>query len=176
MILRVIDPSEAELCARLGQLVLAAYVALPGHPADPDYDRELVDVAGRARVAVVVAAFAGADHLGGAGAPIGCVTYVPDHANPLAERVEADGASFRMLGIDPSAQRTGAGRALTTWCIDRATADGKRTLAIHSGAWMTNAHRLYAELGFVRERVNDWVFVDEPTGLRVELWGFIRLL
>ena len=61
-----------------------------------------------------------------------------------------------MLGVDPGAQRNGAGRALVSWCVDQARASGRRRIAIHSTDAMVIAHELYRSFGFVRDPTMDW--------------------
>jgi len=145
----------------LGRIVLAAYSREPGYPPDVEYDEELLDVATRATSALVAVAESDGGRL------VGCVTYVADQANPMSEHDDPEAGAFRMLGVDPSAQGQGVGRALVQWCIDQARADGKRRLLIHSGVWMSPAHRMYKSMGFVHRPENDW----EPVG-GVALLGF----
>jgi GNAT superfamily N-acetyltransferase len=148
-----------------GRIVLASYTALDGHPADPEYDAELVDVAGRVARARVIGALDGAR-------PLGCVTYVVDAASPFAEHLGPDEASFRMLGVDAAAQGRGVGAALVEACVDEARSAGRRAVFIHSGAWMAAAHRLYGRLGFRRVPGRDWVVAE----VGVSLLGFEREL
>ena len=168
VLVRDVRPGDYE---RAGAVVLASYLALPGHVEVPGYERELADVATRAMVAEVVVAVEGEGdgERDGEGdtTVIGCVTYVPDFTNPYAEFEDPDAAGFRMLGVDPARQGSGAGRALVEWCIERAVADGKARLLIHSTPWMTRAHALYERLGFERRPDFDWVPVP-----RIELLGF----
>jgi GNAT superfamily N-acetyltransferase len=144
---------DTDDAAALGDIVLAAYTALPGNPVDEDYDAELRDVAARAEAAEV--AVAELD-----GRLVGCVTYVPDVGNPFAEFDDPEAAGFRMLGVDPTVQGSGAGRALVEWCIARARGSGRARLLIHSGEWMTRAHALYERYGFVRQPERDWEPMD----------------
>ncbi len=149
MQIREVEPAEYE---PLGAITLQAYTALDGHVHEPDYEAELADVGTRATAAgarVLVAVDDDRSLLGG-------VTYVGDHRSPLAEDVPVDGASIRMLAVGLDAQRRGVGEALTRACIDRARAEGKGQLVLHSTEWMTTAHRLYQRLGFVRDPTHDW--------------------
>ena len=134
-----------------GRIVVSSYHALSGHPAEPDYDAELEDVAARVRSATVLGAFEGT-------APLGCVTYVDGAGSPYAEELEDDEASFRMLAVSPAAQGRGVGEALVRACLDRAREAGRSAVFIYSGSWMTSAHRLYGRLGFVRTPERDWEF------------------
>jgi GNAT superfamily N-acetyltransferase len=150
--LRLLRPDDD--AGAVGQLVLDSYRALPGYPPEDDYEAELLDVARRAQEAEVVVAELD-------GLIVGCLTYVPDHTNPHYEFEDPTGASFRMLAVAQAAQGRGIGEALVRWCIDRARADGKACIVIHSGAWMVAAHRLYGRLGFVRRPELDWIPVPE---------------
>jgi len=149
--------------ATFGQIVLASYVRLDGHPADPEYDAELVDVAGRVARATVFGALDGATALG-------CVTYVPDADHPFAEHLGPDEASFRMLGVDAAAQGRGVGAALVETCLRQARAAARQAVFIHSGSWMAAAHRLYGRLGFRRVPERDWLVPE----VGVSLLGFAR--
>ena len=137
--------------SRLGEIVRTAYAALSGRASTPEYDLVLADVASRSLVATVVGAFADDDRT-----PLGCITYVPDAANPLAEFTDPGGAGFRMLGVDPEAQGNGAGRALVGWCVDQARMSVRRRIASHSTDAMLIAHGLYKSFGFVRDSTMDW--------------------
>jgi ribosomal protein S18 acetylase RimI-like enzyme len=146
---------------RFGAIVVAAYHALPGHPPDPGYDAELVDVRHRVGTDVVLGAF-------DAATPLGCVTYVNDASSPHAERLRDGEASFRMLAVDVAAQRRGVGEALIDACLQHARAAGQAAVFIHSGEWMTAAHGLYARLGFVADAKRTWVV----PGIGITLLGF----
>src|SRR5262249_43550579 len=117
------------------------------------YARELADVQRRAGEAEVLVAVD--DRL------VGCVTFVPDPTSPWAESIEDDEAAIRMLGVDPSAQGRGVGRALLGACLDRARQLGRAAVFLHSAPWMQRAHRLYGGAGFVRVPARDWTPVPE---------------
>ena len=147
-------PGPAEL-APLGDLVLAAYESLGALEGDDEYVPELRDVARRAREAVVLAAVDDAT-----GALLGCVTYVPDPANPWAEHLREGEATIRMLAVAPTAQGRGVGTALVAACLERARAEGRRAIFLHSLPIMEAAQRIYARFGFRRVPERDWVFPD----------------
>ncbi len=151
----VIRPPEPSELAPLGDLVLAAYEALGALEGDDEYVPELRDVARRAREALVLAAVDDAT-----GALLGCVTYVPDPANPWAEHLREGEATIRMLAVDPTAQGWGVGTALVAACLERARADGRRAIFLHSLPIMEAAQRIYARFGFRRVPERDWVFPD----------------
>jgi ribosomal protein S18 acetylase RimI-like enzyme len=77
------------------------------------------------------------------GTPLGCVTYVPAPDNAWAEHLREGEASIRMLAVDPAAQGRGVGSALVAACLDRARADGRRAVFLHSLPVMTGAQRIY---------------------------------
>jgi GNAT superfamily N-acetyltransferase len=162
VLIRQVSADEVELCTTLGRFVLESYTTLPGHMAEPDYERELADVVTRAGLpeTAVLAAFADD------GRPLGSVTYAAP-GSPMVEHTEAGAATFRMLGVDPAAQGRGAGAALVQACIDRARSQGCRSIVMHSTPWMTTAHRIYARFGFERDEAHDWSPVPG-----IDLWAF----
>lgn len=151
----VIRPPEPSELAPLGDLVLAAYEALGALEGEDEYVPELRDVARRAREAVVLAAVDDAT-----GDLLGCVTYVPDAANPWAEHLRGGEATIRMLAVAPTAQGRGVGTALVAACLERARAEGRRAIFLHSLPIMEAAQRIYARFGFRRVPERDWVFPD----------------
>jgi len=152
VVVREVLPQEH---AALGELIAAAYLALGDGGAPDGYDAELRDVAGRAAVCpVLVAVDTDGTVLGGA-------TYVPDRSNPMCEHQVEDAASIRMMAVRPEARGRGVATALTRACLDRARAEGRRWLVLHSSAPMADAQRLYEHLGFVRDPATDWRPVPE---------------
>jgi ribosomal protein S18 acetylase RimI-like enzyme len=149
MLIRPIEPDEY---ARLGVLTLAAYRTLDGHITEPAYEEELVDVRSRAEAPSTVVLVA----VGDDGELLGGVTYVADERSPMAEHSVDGAASIRMLAVDGTMRRSGTGEALVRACIERAQADGRAEVFLHSTQWMTAAHKLYDKLGFVRDPVHDW--------------------
>jgi len=158
-----IRPIEPDEYARLGALTIDAYTALEGHVPEPEYEEELADVRARseAKSTLVLVAVDEEERL------LGGVTYIADDASPFAEYDLTGAAAIRMLAVDRSVQRSGAGQALVLECIARARAAGRTYLVLHSTPWMTAAHALYAKLGFVRDESLDWDANPE-----VKLLGF----
>ena len=132
----------------LGRLIQAAYFGLPGYPREDEYDAEIADVAGRRDKTVVVVADLD-------GRLVGCLTYVPHPRERYAEHGDPDAATFRYFGVDPSMQGSGVGEAMVRWVLDRARADGRRRVLIHTLTSMRSAQRLYERLGFVRDPSHD---------------------
>jgi GNAT superfamily N-acetyltransferase len=151
---RLVRPNEYE---RVGELVVAAYRALPGGHTLGDYASELADVARRAGEAEVMVALMGED----GDALVGSVTFVPDASSLYAEHLEPGEAGVRMLAVEPRAQGRGVGRALVDACIGRAKELRRTALILHTTPWMTAAHHLYEASGFDRFPDRDWAPVSE---------------
>jgi N-acetylglutamate synthase-like GNAT family acetyltransferase len=147
MDIRAVRPEEHHAA---GELVVAAYRALPGATMSGGYAAELADVERRAAEAEVLVAVEG-------DALLGCVTFVPDRGNPWAEQLLPGEASIRMLAVGPDCQGRGVGRVLLEACVSRAVALGREAIFLHSTRWMQAAHHLYAQRGFVRVEDRDWV-------------------
>ncbi len=169
MLVRPVRPDEHE---EAGQLVVAAYRALPGAHLSGDYATLLADVARRSTEAeVLVAVDPTVEH--GREEIVGCVTFVPDMSSPWSELLEAGESGIRMLAVRPDAQQRGIGRSLLDACVRRAQAMGQVALMLHTTQWMTAARRLYEHAGFVRYPERDWAPVPEVPLLayRLELGG-----
>jgi GNAT superfamily N-acetyltransferase len=80
----------------------------------------------------------------------GIVNYVNGPRDPYAEFSGEDEAGVRGLAVGLDRQRRGVGAALVTYCIERARAEGKARLVLHTTPWMRTAQRLYPRLGFRR--------------------------
>ena len=135
--------------AAAGRVVQQAYFALPGYPRDVAYDALLGDVAARAQQATVLVAVADD------GVILGCLTFVPDAANPFAEHTDPEAASLRCFGMSDAAQGQGIGSAMVQWCLDAARATGMKRLRLHTLTMMDAAQRLYQRMGFVRAPEHD---------------------
>lgn len=152
MEVRPVRPDEHE---RAGEIVVAAYRALPGAHLSGGYAALLADVARRSAEADVLVA------VGAAGDArreeiFGCVTFVPGPSSPWSELLEEGEAGIRMLAVRPDVQGRGAGRALVDACVALARAAGRDAVMLHTTPWMTAAHRLYEHVGFVRFPERDW--------------------
>jgi ribosomal protein S18 acetylase RimI-like enzyme len=158
--------------AAAGRLLVDVYAALPGFPGpdeQPAYYAMLADVgelAARPGTRLLVAAAPD-------GSLAGVVVYVGDLAHygsaaSLASRQE--GAGIRLLAVDPAQRGAGLGRRLTVACIERARAEGKREVLLHTTRAMPAAWALYERMGFVRDTALDF----DQQGLPVS--GFRLLL
>lgn len=150
--------------SRVGALTLAAYDRY-GTISGPY--RELLADPARRLVGCTALLVAEVD-----GEVVGTVTDVRPGDLQWEGRPIAEGdCGFRMLAVDPAAEARGIGRALVTTCLDRARAEGRHRAVITSMAWMTRAHRLYVQLGFLRRPDLDvrfpggdgWVFTCDLT-------------
>jgi predicted N-acetyltransferase YhbS len=120
---RIRKASEAEYSS-LGQLIVAAYRAIPGTPSSqecPEFWRQLRAVAERARHPGVTV-FAAVDDE--SGEILGCVDFIDQSMNgTVAIRLLAVGAEWRGLGV---------GRALTRHCLSRARSLGRADVVLES--------------------------------------------
>lgn len=135
----------------------AGYFDNPDHP----YVQVLTDVEHRAEHAEV---WVGEDD----GVVVGsfAVTFEGQRYTDIAIAGELE---FRMLAVDPSAQRGGYGRRMVEWIIDYARSlEGIEAVSLTSGSEMVRAHRLYESLGFERVPRRDWWVPDED----IQLWVF----
>jgi ribosomal protein S18 acetylase RimI-like enzyme len=73
------------------------------------------------------------------GEPVGCVGLRP---------IDASVAELKRLYVRPAARGLGLGKRLTELAIDAARAIGYHAVVLDTLATMTEAHRLYAALGF----------------------------
>jgi ribosomal protein S18 acetylase RimI-like enzyme len=156
---------------RVAALTLAAYRALGDITDESGYTRVLADVADRARAAEVLVAEEVESPERGRRI-VGTVTFVRP-GSAYAELCGPDEAEFRMLAVDPRAQRRGTGEALVRACIDRARAAGARAIRLSTSPVMVVAQRIYERLGFVHTPERDWTPVAgvDLLAFRLDLRG-----
>ena len=150
-----IRPVRPEEHALAGEIILAASDAV-GQIEGP-YRQTIRDTG--ARVAAGSQVWVAVE----CGMVLGTVTFT-DTDDPNFEDDGHGDCGFRMLGVAPHAQGRGVGRALVSTCIEAAADAGRDRLAIYSLEWMTAAHRLYEQMGFVRRPDRDVMF---PAGVGV---------
>ncbi|HEY1331575.1 MAG TPA: GNAT family N-acetyltransferase [Actinomycetota bacterium] len=121
--------------------------ATPGDQSWLDYLDQIADVSARADRTTILAA------VDDGGRIVGTATLELKATVREDDELPPDRANVRMLGVDPSARRLGAGRALVQACIDRARAAGKTELTLMTAPKMTAAVGLYESMGFEREEV-----------------------
>ncbi|WP_433083668.1 GNAT family N-acetyltransferase [Dactylosporangium sp. CA-052675] len=142
---RLITLDDYDAVARL---TVEAYRADGQLEASPDYAAALADVAGRAEAADVLVAEID-------GVALGAVTFTVA-GGEYAEVSRPGEAEFRMLAVDPAAQRRGVARALVRACLDRASGLGCGGVAICVRDDNPGAFALYEGFGFVRDASRDW--------------------
>ena len=157
MEVRRVRPEEHQEAGRITSGAYREHV-----PADDDGDweaylGEIADVAGRARISTVLVAVED-------GRMLGTATVEYDTPISTGEPPLASGeACLRMLGVDPSARRRGAGQALLDAAIEDARRHGRTRMILKTTNAMVAAHRLYERNGFVR--VDD-LTSDGGSGMR----------
>ena len=156
-----VRPANPDEYDRVGALTIDAYRALPVDHLWGGYDERILDTASRARGAEVLVAVQD-------DAVVGSVTYVDDASTDWGEWIEPGEAQFRLLAVEPVARGLGAGGALVTACVERATTT-RQTIVIHTTPWMDTARRIYTRYGFVRRPERDVPYEvwseDETTDL-----------
>jgi GNAT superfamily N-acetyltransferase len=123
----------------------AGYFESPDHP----YMLQVQEVAERAAKATIWVAERD-------GKAVGSVTLAVA-GEPYADIALADELEFRMLVVDPAAQRSGAGKAMVEAIIELARSlDGIKAVALTTGKTWESAHGLYRKTGFQRVPERDW--------------------
>ncbi|WP_313813342.1 GNAT family N-acetyltransferase [Glutamicibacter sp.] len=139
---------------RVGDITVDAYLHA-GHFDDPEHEylRFVRKVAQRAAAAEVYVAR-------NEEATIASMTLLT-YGNVYAD-IALDGElEIRMLSVDPSVQRSGAGRAMVLAAIERARLEpGVHTVSLTTGQDWKAARALYESLGFVRAEERDWYVPD----------------
>jgi GNAT superfamily N-acetyltransferase len=116
------------------------------------YLSSVLDVEGRMRRGEVLAAEID-------GRIVGTVTYFADANDEGVEAVFAPlTAGIRATAVDPDDRGQGIGRALVEACIERATAEGARAIALHTASFMVAAVAVYERTGFRRSPTSDLVW------------------
>lgn len=151
------EAGAGELAA-LAEMTAEAYSL---HGVGDDYLAEIRNIAPRAADAVVLVAVDDGGRLAGG------LTYVPG-PGPYATFDDDDEAGIRMLVVAPEHRRRGVGRALVKACLQRARADGRARVSLHTMTSMTAAQQLYRSLGFRRAPETDLWPVPE-----VQLRGYV---
>ncbi len=118
-----------------------------------EYLEAIADVEGRADRTTILVALDGERIVGSA--TLELFDRVEREDDPT---LHPDEAHIRMLGVDQSVRRRGVARALMRACFDRARAEGKSFMTLHTTQRMGAAQHMYEAFGF--ERLDDRVFPD----------------
>ena len=139
-----IEPARAVL----GRAYARYESALP--PANwVAYLADILDLEGRASESELIVADL-------EGQIVGCVSYFPPGAkaaypsDAFSEHWPSEWSAFRLLAVDPVAQRKGVGKQLTLTCIERARDAGAPAVGLHTTAPMQIARAMYERMGFER--------------------------
>jgi ribosomal protein S18 acetylase RimI-like enzyme len=148
--IREVSPEEF---AEAGRVTAEAYREYVPPEDDGDWSAYLdhiADVAGRAERTVILGAFEDGRVLGTLTLELDRrVSEGEDHAE--AERLPADQAHIRMLGVAPDARGRGIGRTLMQESIRLARERGKTLMTLHTTQRMKAAQRMYEAMGFRRD-------------------------
>jgi GNAT superfamily N-acetyltransferase len=169
-----IRDGNADELARLGQLLVNVYAALPGFPKpdeQPGYYDMLAHIArfNEKPGARVLVALSESNEL------VGGVVYFSDMAQygsgGTATAVK-NASGIRLLGVDPEYRGKGAGKALTLACIELARQNGHAEVVLHTTKAMQSAWVMYERLGFVRSEELDFSQQELAVyGFRLRLGG-----
>jgi len=141
--------------AAAGAVTAGAYREFQGPEHDwEDYLEEIADVGERATRTTILIAVEDGRILGSLTLELeGRVSFEPGR-----DRLDPGEAHVRMLGVDPSARRSGVARLLMADAEARALEAGKTRMTLHTAPPMIAAQRFYEGLGFERQPVE--VFPD----------------
>ena len=161
--IREVRPEEYE---EAGRVTADAYRPYARGDDWDGYLLELADVADRAQRTMVLVAVEDGRILGTTTLELDRrVSEGEDHQE--AERLPANEAHIRMLGVLPEAQGRGIGRALMDESIRIAREHGKTLMTLNTTQRMTVAQRMYERMGF--ERMPDWQVSEDFTLLTYRL-------
>lgn len=161
--LTIADATAADY-QRIGDITVDAYVAA-GHFDDPDhaYMQFVRQVAARHEHCRILVARRD-------GRVIASMSLMR-HGNEYADIALPGELEIRMLAVDPSVQRSGAGRAMVQAALAYArTLQGVHTVSLTTGGTWQAARALYENLGFSHCPERDW-FVPN-TDIRLVVYTY----
>jgi GNAT superfamily N-acetyltransferase len=160
--LAVIERANAEFAAQLPDELFTSYLA------------SALDLDGRVA--------AGGDVLVAErdGRVVGTITYFRDaNDEGMGPGFPVGTAGIRATAVDPASRGLGLGAALVEACLERARADQRAAIALHTAAFMTAAMAMYERCGFVRDRSLDFPardFFQNSSGADFTALAFARHL
>jgi len=88
---------------------------------------------------------------------VGTITYFREaNDEGMGPGFPVGTAGLRATAVDPASRGLGLGVALVEACLERARADHRAAIALHTAGFMTAAMGLYERTGFVRDRSFDF--------------------
>lgn len=145
----LIRNARPEEFIRIGELMVDAYSQIEGFPkaADlPGYYQMLANVGELTKNSGTELLVALTNNV-----IRGAVVYIGEmnHYGSMSSASQVKNASgFRLLAVDPASARLGIGKKLSLACIEKARADGKQQVVIHTTRDMHNAWKMYESIGF----------------------------
>lgn len=135
--------------SEIARITWAAYLGA-GYFEDTEhpYMRQIADVAYRAARGTLLVAER-------AGRIVGSVTLMA-HGDGFEQVAREDEFEFRLLVVDPAAQRSGAGTALVAEVEARAKRAGATAVVLTTGQEWVGPNALYPRLGYERAPERDW--------------------
>ncbi|SCX90128.1 Acetyltransferase (GNAT) family protein [Nitrosospira sp. Nl5] len=139
--------AEERDAATVGELTERAYRA-DGFLISEKYAARLRDAAARISGATVLVAELECR--------IVATVTLAAHGSQWAEIAKPDELEVRMLAVVPEARRQGIAAKLLTDAMRHVQNLGLNALVLSTETPMSNAHRLYEKLGYVRQPNRDW--------------------
>lgn len=94
------------------------------------------------------------------------------HGNEYADIALPGELEIRMLSVDPTVQRSGAGKAMVAAALAHARSlDRVHTVSLTTGGHWVAARGLYEKLGFTHREERDWFVPDTDIRLVVYTYG-----
>lgn len=143
----------------LGQIMVDVYSSLEGFPKkeeQPEYYQMLANIGNLTKNAGTEIFVA----LNGEQKVLGGVVYFSDmkyYGSGGTATKELNAAGFRLLAVHYAFRGNRIGRKLSQNCIDRARADNRQQLIIHSTKAMKTAWEMYERMGFKRSEDLDFM-------------------
>lgn len=149
---------------RIGDITVDAYLDA-GHFDDPNHEylQFVRQVGARHEQSRILVAKRGSQVI----ASMSLMEYGSDYAD-VARPGELE---IRMLSVDPTIQRSGAGRAMVNAALDYARSlERVHTVSLTTGGHWVAARALYENMGFTHRSERDWFVPD--TDIRLVVYTF----
>jgi GNAT superfamily N-acetyltransferase len=162
--IRTATPEEF---AEVGRLMHDAYALIKNFPKPdelPSYFQFLLNAGELTQSPGTEIIIALVDsRIAGAVVYIGNMKYYSTFGNASSQK---DAAGFRLLAVNANYKGRGIGKQLSVACIEKAKAEGKKEVIIHTTKAMQNAWDMYERIGFKRSPDLDF------TAENISVFGF----